>query len=477
MPEDPRRRAVGEGHAPRLVEADHPRGDRGQHRIEQPPAALDPAVGVHQRLALRLQLPGHLVEDAPQHRDLVVALLLDHLHVEVAAADPLRRPREPPHRPRQPLGEPQAQPDRGKDQDHRKAEIEQAELEHEPPALALELGIEPRRLGGVVEKPQDAAVHRAADVEIAVDIVRQRQQRAVLGVVDILDQDDTAILRGGHVGLARALEVEQVGAFAARPDLAGAVDDIALLQPALDQPLALRQKLSQLAIVDEEVLLPRRGQESGQRAGIDLEIVALILAVGFGGGERGADHAANPVGEPALETHVHRQPGKDRHRHRGDQRDQREHPGQPQVQPRARRFRPPRRDHPRDGAGHQRRHHQHVDEVAQQHEAELQRRRALVERSQHPEGQERENRPEDDKSEGGEILRPTRPRQPQKAVDGRPSRHTCHRVTSTRPCRAPPRPPDSVAVPRPEYPRADRQRRCCGFTSTFGGVSRGYRAR
>ena len=75
---------------------------------------------------------------------------------------------QPPDRPRQPLGEPEPHPHRGEDHHQREAEIDQRELEEEPPAVRLELLVEPHRLLGLVEQAQDLAVDLAADVEEVV---------------------------------------------------------------------------------------------------------------------------------------------------------------------------------------------------------------------------------------------------------------------------------------------------------------------
>ena len=89
---------------------------------------------IDQRLPLSVELPGHLVEHAPQHGDFVIALFLDHLNLKIARADPLRRPRQPPDGPRQPFGEPKPHPDRRQHQEERKAKVDEAEFEQHPPA-------------------------------------------------------------------------------------------------------------------------------------------------------------------------------------------------------------------------------------------------------------------------------------------------------------------------------------------------------
>ena len=100
---------------------------------------------------------------------------------------PARRDRPPrPAAPRPPVAPPaatgarrtRAQPDRRKDQDHGKAQIEQPELEQDAPALILKLVVEPHRFLRVVEKREDLTVDIAGDVEIPVGETFQRDQRA-----------------------------------------------------------------------------------------------------------------------------------------------------------------------------------------------------------------------------------------------------------------------------------------------------------
>ena len=99
--------------------------------FEQPPPPLGLGVGLDQGVALALHLAGHLVEGPPEQRDLVVALLLAHPHVEVALADPFGGAGQPTDGPREPLGEPQAHPDRGEDHHEREAQVDQRELEEQ----------------------------------------------------------------------------------------------------------------------------------------------------------------------------------------------------------------------------------------------------------------------------------------------------------------------------------------------------------
>ena len=130
---------VDEGDAALRVQPHHPRRDGPENRIEKPPAPFDLFGIGQQRLALGLELARHLVEVTAQHGDLVIALFLADMNVQIARSDPLRRAGQAPHRARKALGEPQPQPDRGEDEDHGETDIEQPELEQHPAPIAFAL--------------------------------------------------------------------------------------------------------------------------------------------------------------------------------------------------------------------------------------------------------------------------------------------------------------------------------------------------
>jgi hypothetical protein len=100
-------RAVDEGHAPSASSPTTPEVTEDSTESNSRRRRSIWRVFSSKRVALALQLPGHLVEIPAQHRDLVIAPLLAHLHVQIARAHALRGPGQPPHRARQPLGEPQ----------------------------------------------------------------------------------------------------------------------------------------------------------------------------------------------------------------------------------------------------------------------------------------------------------------------------------------------------------------------------------
>ncbi len=328
-----------------------------------------------------------------------------------ARADALCRPGQPPDGPRQAFGEPQPHPDRGQDEQQREAEIDEAELEQHPPARRFELLVEADGLARVVEQAEDLAVHVTADIEIAVDIGRQRNEGAELVHRPVLDQHRLAIGGAPDLLLARFLEVEEIAALAARLQVAEAVDHIGLAQAALDQGLALRQQLPEIGIRDEEVLPLGAFKVVRQRVGVGDEVAAVFLLIGLGGLERGAHHAAHPVREPAFETDIHRQTGEDRDQDRRHQRDAGKDPCQPQVQSRARRFRPPRGDHLREAREDERPEQQEVDQVGQKDQPQRVGIGPLPQGAEDDEGRQRQERAENDEAERQHVLEAPLPAQ------------------------------------------------------------------
>ena len=335
--------------------------------------------GVLQKLlALGLQLARHPVEDTAEHGDLVVALLLPDLRVEVARTHPLGRAGEAADGPRQPFGEPQSQPDRREDEEDREAEVEEPELEHEAPAFRLELLVEAYGLLRVVEQREDFAVHGARKVEESVAQRIEATEHPELVVVPVLEDNGSGGRRGDLLRRG-ALEVEQVGPLAPGLDLSRAIDHERLAQPALDQALSLREDLAQLA-VRKSFGACGGAEELRERVGVLDQRRTLLALVRLGGGQRRSDDVAHPVREPALKPDVDGDPREDRHRHRWHERDEAEDPGQLQVQLGAGRLRPPRRNGAHDLLEHQRGDRDRIDEIGQQDEAERRRVAAPVQR-------------------------------------------------------------------------------------------------
>ena len=85
----PHRGAVHKVDPSHGIQSNHASCHIRQNGIEQPALSFSAIMPFDQCLTLPFQLPCHLVEKPTQHRNLVVALFLDHLHIQIAAADTL----------------------------------------------------------------------------------------------------------------------------------------------------------------------------------------------------------------------------------------------------------------------------------------------------------------------------------------------------------------------------------------------------
>ena len=241
------------------------------------------AVAVHQRLALALELPRHLVEQPAQRCDLVIAVLFGDLHVKITTPDPFRRPGEPPDRARQPFGKPQSQPDSGQDQDQRKTKVDQAKVEQKPAAFAFQLVVKLNGFLRFIQKRQDRAVNLTRDIEIAVGKAFQRHQRPKLVVGPVGDQDGVARARKFQVFGRRGVETEKIGPLATGLQRARTIDKVGLFQPALDHGLALAQQLPKLVIPQKHALLLGAVKKAHKRGDIGGKIVTLHRLIGLSG--------------------------------------------------------------------------------------------------------------------------------------------------------------------------------------------------
>ena len=326
----PHGRAVHKGHATFRVEPDNARCHRRQHGIEQAAAAFNLAVDVQQRLALAPQLPCHLIKVPPQHGDFIIAIFFTHAHVQITCPNLLRRSSEAAHGAGQPLRKPQPQPDRRQDQDQRKRDVEQAKVEQQPPAIRLQLLIEPRGFLGFIQQRQNIAVHIPAYVQIAVGEGPHWDKGAEFVVGPVVDQHKPVALGKGDVLWRRCFVVKEVRPVPARADLGRAINEIGLTQAALDLPLAFAKKF---AVAERNALQPRVVHAAREAQGICPQVGALLALVGFGCGERVFDHTPHPIGKPSLKAYIDRKPGKHRNADCRDQRHKRKYAGQAQVQP------------------------------------------------------------------------------------------------------------------------------------------------
>ena len=129
----------------------------------------------------------------------VIAFFLDHLHIQVAFADPDRSTGQAPHRAAELFGKPQDKPNRSQYKDQSKAKVKQAKVEQNTPTIRLQLLIERHCFLGVIQKRQKLTVHRAADVEIAIG-KRLKPDEGAEFVVDPVF-DDNRLTRGGTLQL------------------------------------------------------------------------------------------------------------------------------------------------------------------------------------------------------------------------------------------------------------------------------------
>ena len=467
-------RAVHEGHAATRIQPHHARRHRPQHAVEQPPPPLDLLGACQQVVSLTLQLPSHLVEIAAHHCDLVIAFFLAHLHVEIAVPDALRRTGQAPHGLCQPLGKPHAQPDRRQDQDHRESQIHQTEFKQHLPPFALALAIECGGFLRLIQKVENLAIHVAADIEKPVRDRLQRHQRAELVVHPVLDHDHVVFAGGLQLRGCGALEIKEIRVLAARADLARAIHDIGLAQPALDAALAVREDLADVAIVQKDRGALGGVDDRGQRAGIRDQVAAMLVLIGLGRGDRVADHAANSVGKPRLQPHVHAERGKDRHGHGRDQRHDGKDPGQPKVQPRTRRMPPPRGHHAQHALGNQGRHDDHIDQIREQNDPQHIGRGSLIQRPHHQIGHNRQNRADHEETDGGQIAKSAPTPEAQQLIPVCLACPRGHRLVPSG-CGSYGRLPRNMGPHRGTAPFPPQI--CCPFTSTCGGVSREYPAR
>ena len=208
----------------------------------------------------------------------------------------------------------------------------------------------------------------------------------------------------------------------------------------------------------------------GQTIGIGGQIGAVLTLIGLRRAERGIDHRADPVGKPALQPHVQRQPGKDCYQHGRDQRHQREHRRQPQMQPRPGGFGAAVGHHPRHPRQNQCGHDQNIDQIGQQRQPQEQRPRPLGHRPQRYESGKGQHRAEHHQPDGRPILHPALPPQPVQPDPSAAAQGALHAMPSN--CA---RPTARQTAPRVlVVADANGTRFCCGFTSICGGVSREY---
>ena len=123
------------------IDADDARARRGQHRLDEPAAAVDKVAGADQLVALGAQLLCHLVEGLAELREIALRPVDRHLDVQIARRNDIGCVHQPPYRSDQPVGEVQPDQNRGHQNgqcDHRK---HQRERHLNPKPARFQLGI------------------------------------------------------------------------------------------------------------------------------------------------------------------------------------------------------------------------------------------------------------------------------------------------------------------------------------------------
>ena len=168
------RRPVGQLDPALRVQPDHPGRDAGQHRLGEPPALVDLAVGVHQFGALGGELPGHAVEGARQAGHFVVGADFRHAHGQVAGAHPLGGVDQPADGPRDLVRHHQPDQHRRRQHQQRHQRENPREGHLQPGAAFVQPAVFGDRLLGARHVGQDLRIDGPADQQ------HQRRRRIEL---------------------------------------------------------------------------------------------------------------------------------------------------------------------------------------------------------------------------------------------------------------------------------------------------------
>ena len=161
--------SVGEQDAVFGIDRDDCRRDAGQHRLDEAAARFELFVDADECPRLPLELFGHPVECARQHRDFVIARRRRHAHRQIAARRGPRRPDQSTERAHDAVGD----DDRG---DHREREKQQ--------------------------RPEIKCA-----VELKLQLLRSFEQ---IIVIRQHGSGARGLLESGHIGIARSIDI---GAF------------------------------------------------------------------------------------------------------------------------------------------------------------------------------------------------------------------------------------------------------------------------
>src|SRR5258705_12099705 len=96
--------AIEDADATGSIDADDAGACRGQHRLDEPAAAVDKVAGADQLVALGAQLLCHLVECLAELREIALRPMDRHLYVQIASRNDIGRAHQPPYWCDQPIG-------------------------------------------------------------------------------------------------------------------------------------------------------------------------------------------------------------------------------------------------------------------------------------------------------------------------------------------------------------------------------------
>ena len=123
------------------IDADDAGARRGQHRLDEAPAAVDQFAGIDQFVALGAQLLRHLVEGLAELREIALGVVDRHLDVQIAGRDDIGGAHQPPDRRHQPVGEIQPDQNRGHQDGQRDHGEHQREIHLNAEPARFDLGI------------------------------------------------------------------------------------------------------------------------------------------------------------------------------------------------------------------------------------------------------------------------------------------------------------------------------------------------